>query len=154
LAQVEPHSVWLGPQAQAPFVQTWPAGQAWPQLPQSLAVFSTVQTPLQQPSPAPHACPQVLQLLLSLDTSVHIPPQQRFPPRQSPLLPQAQAPFTQLSPAAHACPHAPQFAASLFVFTSQPLLAFLLQSANPARQVKLHAPPAQTAVACAGAAQT
>jgi hypothetical protein len=152
--QVEPQSVWLGPQPQPPFVQTWPAAQAWPQLPQWLAVFSAVQTPPQQPSPAPHACPQAPQFAVSLDTSVQTPPQQCFPPGQSPLLPQVQAPFTQLSPAAHACPHAPQLAASLVVFTSQPLLAFLSQSAKPARQWKLHVPLTQAAVAFAGMGQT
>jgi hypothetical protein len=84
---------------------------------------------------------------------VQSPPQQTIPFRQSLLLPQVQALFTQRSPAAQAWPHAPQFAASLVVFTSQPLLALPSQSAKPGRQAELQAPAAQRAVAWAGAAQ-
>jgi hypothetical protein len=88
--------------AHCPFTQLWPLGQA---------------------------CPQPPQLFTSLVTSVQTPPQQSFPFRQSPLLPQVQALLTQLSPAAQVWPQKPQLWASLVVFTSQPSLACWLQSA-------------------------
>jgi hypothetical protein len=92
-------------------------------------VFSGVQTLLQQPCPVAQAVPQAPQCAASLAGSVQSPPQQSLPLAQSPLLPQVHWPSTQLSPAAQACPQAPQWFASLVVFTSQPSLAWWLQSA-------------------------
>jgi hypothetical protein len=52
-------------------------------------------------------------------------------------------------------PHAPQFALSLWVFTSQPSLTTLLQSANPLLQLPIaHAPALQARVALASGGQT
>jgi hypothetical protein len=52
--------------------------------------------------------PQAPQLFVSLEVSVHIPPQQAVPFMQSPLLPQVHWPLTQVSPAAQAWAQDPQ----------------------------------------------
>src|SRR4051812_20959389 len=67
-------------------------------------------------------------------------------------------PFRQLAMALagpQGTPHAPQLARSFVMFTSQPSIAFLLQSPNPILHIPMpHAPPAQPAVAFAGAMHT
>jgi hypothetical protein len=121
--------------------------------PQSLSPLGQTHWPATHCFPPLHAFAQAPQCAASPCRSVQLPLQQLLPPEQSPLLPQVQALLTQLSPGAQAWPQAPQLAASLAVFTSQPVFGFLSQSAKPVRQAKPQAPPAQTAVACAGVGQ-
>jgi hypothetical protein len=57
--QFAPHSVWPVAQPQFPLEQPWPAGQAWPQLPQlRLLVITFTQALLQFIRPAAQVVPQ------------------------------------------------------------------------------------------------
>lgn len=116
--QLPPHGVWPVGQVvtHRPAEQNCPVGQVAPAL--------QVHCPLEQ-VPLAQWIPQVPQLAASLARLVHTLPQTLWP------LGQVQTPLTQVAPLGQAWPQAPQFAASVFVFTSQPLLARPSQSAKP-----------------------
>ena len=63
------------------------------------------------------------------------------------------APPTQL-PLSQTVPHTPQLSGSVASVTSHPSAAFMLQSAKPSSQWKLHVSAMQTARAPAGVGQT
>jgi hypothetical protein len=102
-------------QAQVPFVQAWPAGHAWPQVPQLLA---SVERVAQYPWPPP---------LVQSD----------WPTEQ----PWTHWPAAQTCPAAHFTPHAPQFCGSVPVLVQKAPLAFAQASGVAAGQA--HWPPEQ-----------
>jgi hypothetical protein len=83
----------------------------WPQVPQFVVVFKSVQTPLQHPWPTAQAWPQVPQLA-TVFKGAQMPPQQPSPGRQAtPHAPQfcvvsraVQVPMAGTRPVQHPCP--------------------------------------------------
>lgn len=122
-----------------------PSPQAWPQVPQSVALEVTstqvepqvipmqTQTPASHASVAPHLCPQAPQASLSVSRSVHQPLQ--TVPAHTPV----HDPSLHHSLAAQTCPQAPQFSGFSVSLTQMSPQVVAVQLQRPATHCESHA---------------
>jgi len=150
-AQADPHAVSPIGHWQAPPMQDWSTLQAWPHMPQSLALVSrstqaplqvdwpaaqaTAHTPLEQTSPSLQAIPHCPQCCGSVFTFTQASPHRRSSPGQR-HLPVAQNIF-----APQVIPQAPQFLGSLARSTQVKVVLVGGQGLSDSAQATTGPPP-------------